>query len=98
MPADAPVTTVSIQGENCEWIPDRITVNKGSHVVLNVNSVDWNYNFRLKNYELLFYIPQGETVSAEFYAAEPGEFEFGCYIEEGRNYYWGGMVGKLIVE
>lgn len=90
--------TVLITGDKCEWVPDRITVPKGTHVVLNVKSVDWDYNFRLKNYELFLKIPKGQTVSAEFYASKAGEFEYGCYIEEGQHYIWGGMVGTLIVE
>jgi heme/copper-type cytochrome/quinol oxidase subunit 2 len=98
IPADAPMKTVLITGDKCEWTPDRINVPKGTHVVLNVKSVDWDYNFRLKNYDLFLKVPKGQTVSAEFYASEPGEFEYGCYIEEGQHYFWGGMVGTLVVE
>jgi len=98
MPPDAPMQTVMITGDKCEWIPDRITIEKGTHVVLNVRSVDRDYNFRLAHYDLLLKVPKGETVNAEFYSSDTGEFEFGCYIEEGQHFYWGGMVGKLIVE
>jgi heme/copper-type cytochrome/quinol oxidase subunit 2 len=98
MPTDAPMHTVLITGDQCEWVPNRITIEKGTHVVLNVRSIDWDYNFRLKDYDLLFKVPKGETVNAEFYASDTGEFEYGCYIEEGQYFYWGGMVGKLIVE
>lgn len=98
MPAGAPVTTVQVKGEKCTWSPDFIRVIKGTHVLLEVKSVDWDYNFQLKGYDLRFVIPEGNTVTAEFYASKAGEFEFGCYIKKGLNYYWGGMVGKLIVE
>lgn len=98
MPADAPITKVQLKGEDCKWIPDVIRVNKGSHVILEVQSVDFDYNFRMKDYNLLFQIPKGETVTAEIYTSKTGEFEFGCYIEKGYRYVWGGMVGKFIVE
>jgi heme/copper-type cytochrome/quinol oxidase subunit 2 len=98
MPADAPVQNVELKGNDCEWIPETIRVDKGSHVILDVHSVDWDYNFRMKGYNLQFQIPKGETVTAEFYAPEEGEFEFGCYIEEGLYYKWGDMIGKVIVE
>jgi hypothetical protein len=97
MPLNAPITTINIKGENCTWVPDKVNVEKGDHVILEVNSVDWDYNFMLEGYDLRFNIPKGETVSAELYALETGEFEFGCYIEMGLHYNWGGMTGKLVV-
>jgi len=98
MPADAPVQKVQLKGEDCTWVPDLIRVEKGTHVILDVTSIDWDYNFNLKGYDLSFIIPEGQIVTAEFFASKPGEFEFGCYIEKGKKWYWGGMVGKLIVE
>lgn len=98
MPADAPVQKFQLKGEDCIWVPDRIRVEKGAHVILEVTSVDWDYNFNLKGYDLSFIIPEGQIVTAEFFASKPGEFEFGCYIEKGKEWFWGGMVGTLIVE
>ena len=98
MPSGAPVEKIQITGDKCEWSPNIIKVKKGTHVILEVESVDWNYNFRLNGYGLRFPIKKGEKVISEFYASEKGEFEFGCYIEEGLHYSWGGMVGKLFVE
>lgn len=94
----SPLMLVNIKGEDCRWTPDVIKVEKGTHVIMGVESVDWDYNFTLSDYNLRFDIPQGEKVFAEFYASKTGEFEFGCYIERGENFHWGGMVGKLIVE
>lgn len=98
MPSGAPVETVQLKGNNCTWTPDIIKVKQGTHVILEVESVDWDYNFMLKGYDLRFIAPKGKKVTAEFYASEKGEFEFGCYIEKGLRYLWGGMVGKLMVE
>ncbi|MBI5410225.1 MAG: hypothetical protein HZA14_12760 [Nitrospirae bacterium] len=98
MPSGVPTETVKIKGDNCKWIPDLVRVKKGSHVILEVESVDWDYNFRLVGYDLRFKIPKGQKVTGEFYASQTGEFEYGCYIEKGFHYFWGGMVGKLIVE
>jgi heme/copper-type cytochrome/quinol oxidase subunit 2 len=98
MPSGAPVETVQLKGNNCIWTPDLIKVKKGTHVMLEVESADFDYNFRLNGYGLRFMVPKGKKVTAEFYASEKGEFEFGCYIEKGLHYSWGGMVGKLIVE
>ncbi|MBI4847971.1 MAG: hypothetical protein HY808_05250 [Nitrospirae bacterium] len=98
MPSGAPVMKVQLKGENCNWEPNAITVKKDSHVILEVESVDWDYNFRLNGYGLRFEVPKGKKVAGEFYASKSGEFEFGCYIEKGFHYSWGGMIGKLIVE
>jgi heme/copper-type cytochrome/quinol oxidase subunit 2 len=98
MPSEAPSETFQIKGKDCNWDPDIITVKQNTHVILEVESVDRGYNFNLKGYDLHFEIPKGKTVTAEVYADSKGEFEFGCYIEKGEKYYWGGMVGKLIVE
>jgi plastocyanin len=98
MPPDAPVKKVLITGEDCGWSPDLVRVDKGTHVILEVESVDWDYNFRLDYYDLIFIIPEGEKVTAEFYASKAGEFEYGCYIETGEKYFWGGMIGKFVVE
>ena len=98
MPPDAPVKKVLITGEDCGWSPDLVRVDKGTHVILEVESVDWDYNFRLDYYDLIFIIPEGEKVTAEFYASKTGEFEYGCYIETGEKYFWGGMIGKFVVE
>jgi len=98
MPPDAPVEKIHVKGENCNWSPELIRVKKDTHVILEVESVDWDYNFNLTGYDLSFVIPKGKTVTAEFYASRTGEFVFGCYIEKGDKYLWGGMVGKIIVE
>lgn len=98
MPSGAPVEKIQIKGDKCEWSPNIIKVKAGTHVILEVESVDWDYNFHLKGYNLFFIVKKGGKATAEFYASEKGEFEFGCYIQKGLRYDWGGMVGKLIVE
>jgi heme/copper-type cytochrome/quinol oxidase subunit 2 len=98
MPPRTPFTLVKIKGEDCTWKPDVIKVEKDTYVIMQVESVDWDYNFMLSDYNLKFNVPKGKQVTAEFYANKAGEFEFGCYIEKGKRYLWGGMVGKLIVE
>jgi heme/copper-type cytochrome/quinol oxidase subunit 2 len=98
MPFEAPVQKVLITGEDCGWSPNLVKVEKGTHVILDIESVDWDYNFKLDHYNLAFEVPKGEKVTAEFYADDTGEFEYGCYIETGQKYFWGGMIGKLIVK
>ena len=98
MPADVLVQKVLITGEDCGWSPDLVRIQKGTHVILEVESADWEYNFRVAHYGLAFIIPEGKKVTAEFYAKDEGEFEYGCYIETGEKYFWGGMIGKFVVE
>jgi heme/copper-type cytochrome/quinol oxidase subunit 2 len=98
MPPDSPVKKIMITGEDCGWSPNLVKVKQGTHVILEVESADWDYNFRLAYYDLVFEIPEGKKVTAEFYASKAGDFEFGCYIETGKKYFWGGMVGKIVVE
>jgi heme/copper-type cytochrome/quinol oxidase subunit 2 len=82
--------------ENCSY--KRGEVDKGTKVILEVESVDADYNFRLTEYNLRFEVPKAATVTARFYASREGEFEYGCYIEKGYRYHWGGMVGRLKVQ
>ena len=98
MPSGAPIERIQIKGDKCTWSPSVVKVKRGTHVIIDVESVDWDYNFHLSGYGLHFPVKKGGTVTAEFYASEKGEHEFGCYIEKGWRWSWGGMIGKLIVE
>jgi hypothetical protein len=98
MSPDAPSEIFYIDGNDCKWSPDRIEVKKGTHVIIEVASLDRDVHFRLHRYDLRFRIPQGKRITAEFYAHTQGEFEFGCSIGKDPVYLWEGRVGNLIVK
>lgn len=95
IPEGAPVQKIQLVGQNCVWSPDVIDIQKGTHVILELESLDIPYNCDLKDYNLQFKVPAGDKVTAEFYASEPDTLKFGCNIEKNFHYQWGGVSGKL---
>jgi hypothetical protein len=98
MPPDAPSEIFYIDGKDCRWSPDIIRVRQGTHVIIEVASLDRDVNFLLHGYDIRFRIPQGKRITAEFYAHTQSEFEFGCFLGKGPGHRWEGRAGKLIVK
>jgi hypothetical protein len=98
MPPDAPSEIFYIDEKDCRWSPDIIRVRQGTHVIIEIASLDRDVNFLLHGYDIRFRIPQGKRITAEFYAHTQGEFEFGCSVGSEPEYRWEGREGKLIVK
>jgi hypothetical protein len=95
MPENAPVKEIHLVGQNCVWTPDAIEVPGGTHVILEIESLDIPYDCDLEDYGLSFEVPAGKKVRAEFFAANPDRLEIGCKINRDAHYQWGGVHAKL---
>jgi heme/copper-type cytochrome/quinol oxidase subunit 2 len=96
MPLDAPVQKISITAKQFEYIPEVVQVKQGTHVILEIESLDVTHGFKIDQYGINITIPAKTKVSVEFYAREPGTYPFKCSHFCGVGHF--GMKGKVIVE
>ena len=96
MPPDAPVQNIHMTAKRFEFSPAEFRVNHGTHVILEIESLDVTHGFKIGKYEINATIPEKEKVTVEFYAREPGTYPFKCSHFCGAGHF--GMNGKLIVE
>lgn len=78
-----------------EFSPERIEVNQGDKIVLNVESVDVAHGMMIPEFGVDEYLQPGEEVRVEFFADKKGTFSFFCNVYCGAGH--GNMRGKLIV-
>ena len=96
MPPDAPVQNIHMTAKRYEYTPDVVLVKQGTHVILEIESLDITHGFKIGQYGINVTIPEKEKVTVEFYAREPGTYPFKCSHFCGAGHF--GMNGKLIVE
>ena len=96
MPPDAPVQKIRMTAKRYEYTPDVVLVKQGTHVILEIESLDITHGFKIGQYGINVTIPEKEKVTVEFYAREPGTYPFKCSHFCGFGHF--GMNGKLIVE
>ncbi len=96
MPPDAPVERVQVTAKRYEFSPDPIRVKQGSHVILEVESLDVTHGLAIGDYGIDVTLPPHQKVTVEFYAKDAGEFTIHCSHFCGLGHL--GMKGKLIVE
>jgi heme/copper-type cytochrome/quinol oxidase subunit 2 len=95
MPDNAPVKEIHLVGQNCVWTPNAIEVPAGTHVILELESLDISYKCDVEDYGLQFEVPAGKEIKAEFYASSPDRLEVGCKINRNAHYQWGGVHAEL---
>lgn len=96
IPADAPVVKLSVAAHRFRFTPETITVPQGSHVVVELRSLDVEHGFAIKAYGVDVVIPAGGTATAEFYADRAGTFPIRCSRFCGFGHFR--MKGRLVVE
>jgi len=96
MPPDAPVQNIHMTAKRYEYTPDVVLVKQGTHVILEIESLDVAHGFKLAQHEINVTIPEKEKVTVEFYAREPGTHHFKCSYFCGAGHF--GMKGKIVVE
>ena len=91
----APRKVIKMTVENWKWVPKKITVEKGTRLVLHIRSYDATHRFDLKAYGQKVLLPQGKVTEVEFLADQVGTFKWKC----GRPCGDGcpKMTGKLTV-
>jgi heme/copper-type cytochrome/quinol oxidase subunit 2 len=95
-PGAEPVREVNLYVEEWRWLPDIVTVPRGTRVVLNVQSLGASRSFSLAAYKLKVPLPQGKTVRIEFLADRAGTFAWSCGRPCGDG--CAKLRGKLLVQ
>lgn len=96
IPPDAPVQNIYITAKQFEFTPDEIRVKQGTHVILEIESMDVTHGFKIDQYGINLTVPVKTKTTVEFYAREPGTYSFKCSHFCGVGHF--GMKGKIIVE
>lgn len=96
MPPDAPVTRISVTAKQFEFMPKILQVKQGTHIILEIESLDVTHGFKIEHYEINVTIPEKRKVTVEFYAREAGTYPFKCSHFCGAGHL--GMKGKIVVE
>ncbi len=96
MPPGAPIEKVQVSAKRYDFSPDPIRVKQGSHVILELESLDVTHGLAMGEYGIDVTLPPHKKLTVEFYAKEPGEFTMRCSHFCGLGHL--GMRGKLIVE
>ena len=96
MPPDAPVQKIHMTAKRYEYTPDVVLVKQGTHVILEIESLDAEHGFQIDQYGINVTIPEKAKVTVEFYPREPGTYPFKCSHFCGIGHF--GMKGKIVVE
>jgi len=96
MPPDAPVQKIHMTAKRYEYTPDVVLVKQGTHVILEIESLDAEHGFQIDQYGINVTIPEKAKVTVEFYPRESGTYPFKCSHFCGLGHF--GMKGKIIVE
>ena len=78
-----------------EFSPNKIEVNEGDTVILNVKSIDVDHGLAIPALGINKFLSPGNTVKIEFVAHQKGTFVFACSVSCGVGHT--GMSGKIIV-
>jgi len=84
-----------IVAKQWQFSPNKIEVNKGDTVILNVKSIDVNHGLAIPKLGINEFLSPGNTVKIKFIANQKGTFAFACNVSCGVGH--GGMRGKIIV-
>ena len=96
MPLDAPVKRMSITAKQFEFTPEILQVKQGTHIILEIESLDVTHGFKIEKYGINVTIPEKRKVTVEFYAREAGTYPFKCSHFCGVGHL--GMKGKIVIE
>lgn len=86
---------ISIIAKKFEFLPGKITVERGHPVKLYLISADVDHGIAIKAFGINNEIKKGEITTVEFTPDKAGEFAIDCSIYCGFGH--GAMKGKLIV-
>ena len=85
----------NIIAKQWQFSPNKIEVNKGDTVILNVKSIDVTHGFAIPKLGINEFLSPGNTVKIEFVANKKGTFVFACSVSCGVGH--SGMRGKIVV-
>jgi cytochrome c oxidase subunit 2 len=86
---------IRMTAKKFEYSPSEITVKKNVPVVLEINSLDRDHGFKLREFGVRADIKPGETTRVRFVPNKSGRFPFQCDVFCGSGHE--DMGGELIV-
>mgnify|MGYP001569928566 CR=1 FL=1 len=93
----APATReISVTARQFAYTPETIVVNRGDHVILQLNSADVTHGFYLDVYGVTAEVSPGRPTTVEFTADRAGKFRYRCSITCGPLHPF--MIGELTVQ
>lgn len=92
-----PTKDIQIKGVNCDWNPAYIDLEKNTHVILEIESLDFAYNFHMNDFNLDIEIPAKGKRIAEFYSPDTSRYKFDCFIDEDSHPSERLTVAKLVI-
>lgn len=91
-----PVVEINMTAKQWEFIPNTITVQKGTLVRLFITAEDVEHGFWIKDLNVNAKLPVGQTTKVEFIANKAGTFTFQCSVMCGEGHR--DQKGTLIVQ
>ena len=89
------IKVYNIVAKQLKFCTNKIEVNKGDTVILNVKSIDVSHGIAIPKLGINEFLSPGNTVRIEFVANQKGTFVFACSVSCGVGH--GGMRGKIVV-
>jgi heme/copper-type cytochrome/quinol oxidase subunit 2 len=89
------VKEFTVVGNNHEFSPSRIEVQKDDLVKITFTASDMPHSFNNERYRIAKRAGAGQTVTFEFRADQAGEFEFYCNLKQDDRCRT--MKGRLVV-
>lgn len=83
---------INMTTQQFKFVPSRITVKYGSHVQLNIKSLDVTHGFQIDQLNVINVpTPPGQTTIIKFVANKRGVFKFYCTVFCGTGHinHWG---------
>jgi cytochrome c oxidase subunit 2 len=91
-----PHQTVAMTAERYVFEPEEVHVKAGTLVTLTITALDGEHGFELSDWDIDVSLEPNEPVTVEFFAPQPGTYEFHCSHFCGMGHF--GMNGRLVVE
>ena len=86
----------AVKGDQFVFSPGELTVNKDDLVKVTFTAVDIPHSFTIDGYRIAKRAGAGRSVTFEFRADQPGEFEIYCNLAQDDRCRH--MKGKLVVK
>jgi heme/copper-type cytochrome/quinol oxidase subunit 2 len=96
IPSTAPVVKITMTAQKYQFVPEEIVVKQGTHVIIDVTSLNVEHGLRIAEYGIDVPIPAKRSAHVEFYAGKVGTFPFECSKFCGVGHF--GMKGRIIVK
>jgi heme/copper-type cytochrome/quinol oxidase subunit 2 len=87
---------IRLEASRFSYSPERMTVNKGDHVILTFAPQDVTHGIYIDDYGLQAEAAPGKTAVLDFVADKPGTFRVRCSINCGELHPF--MIGLLAVQ